>query len=81
MGSVRMVQHHETYQGVRIVITTIELVDGAWSWEAQWEADQVQASIAASAGVTYPAEEQALAAARSEVAATVDRSRIARGKP
>lgn len=81
MGSVRVVQHHETYQGVRIVITTTELVSGAWSWEARLEAGQGQAPIGEAAGVTYPAESQALAAARSEAAATVDRSRIDRGKP
>lgn len=76
-----MVQYHEIYHGVRLVITTTELVGGVWSWEVRFEADQGQALIAEQPAVSYPAEEQALTAARSAVAATVDRSRIARGKP
>jgi hypothetical protein len=74
------VRYEESCQGERVVLTTTQLADGAWTWEAEiGEAPGVL--VANDSGTTYGREEDAQSAARSAAAAAIDRSRISRGKP
>lgn len=73
-------RYEESCQGERVVLTTTQLADGAWTWEAEiGEAPGVL--LANDSGTTYGREEDAQSAARSAAAAAIDRSRISRGKP
>jgi hypothetical protein len=74
------VRYEESYQGQRVVLTTTQLADGAWTWEAEI-GDAPGVLLANGPGTTYGREEDAQSAARSAAAAAIDRSRISRGKP
>jgi hypothetical protein len=74
------VRYEESYQGERVVLTTTQLADGAWTWEAEI-GDTPGVLLANDRGNRYGREEDAQSAARSSAAAAIDRSRISRGKP
>ncbi len=73
-------RYEESYQGERVVLTTTQLADGAWTWEAEI-GNAPTVFVANDSGNTYGREEDAQSAARSAAAAAIDRARISRGKP
>ena len=73
-------RYEESYQGERVVLTTTQLADGTWTWEAEIGGGPT-VSLASASGDTYGREEEAQSAARSAAAAAIDRARISRGKP
>jgi hypothetical protein len=74
------VRYEESYQGERVVLTTTQLADGTWTWEAEIGGGPT-VLLANDSGNTYGREEDAQSAARSAAAAAIDRARISRGKP
>ena len=70
----------ESYKGERVVLTTTQIADGSWAWEAEIGRDPT-VSLANASGNTYGREEDARSAARSAAAAAIDRARISHGKP
>jgi hypothetical protein len=75
------VQHHESYQGRPITLTTEQTVDGSWAWKAEVPEEVRGSAISSPADGTYRTEDEALSAARSAAAEAVDRARTSRGKP
>ncbi|WP_353368807.1 hypothetical protein [Mycobacterium sp.] len=73
-------RYEESYQGERVVLTTTQIADGTWTWEAEIGGGPT-VSLANASGDTYGREEDARSAARSAAAAAIDRARISRGKP
>jgi hypothetical protein len=71
------VRHHESYQGRPIVLTTKQTDDGSWAWEAEVPDESISSLVDGGCRT----EEEALGAARSAAAATIDRARTSRGKP
>jgi hypothetical protein len=74
-------EHEEAYQGNRFVVTTLQAVDGSWSYAAELADGEHRVPIVAPAAATYPSEAEARRAGVSAAAAAIDRSRATRGKP
>jgi hypothetical protein len=74
-------EHEETYQGRRFVVTTSQATDGAWSYTASLSEGESPISVTASGAATYPSETEAWRAGVSAAAGAIDRSRTMRGKP
>ena len=73
-------RYEESYKGERVVLTTTQIADGTWTWEAEIGGGPT-VSLADAPGITYSSEEDARSAARSAAAAAIDRARISHGKP
>jgi hypothetical protein len=74
-------EHEETYQGRRFVVTTTQAPNGTWSFSAATiDADQ-RVPLVAAGESTYDSEEEAWRAGVSAAAGAIDRTRTTRGKP
>jgi len=74
-------EHEETYQGRRFVVTTSQAPDRSWSYASELAEGGSRVSLAASGAATYPSEAEAWRAGVSAAAGAIDRSRATRGKP
>lgn len=74
-------EYQESYQGLRVVVKTMETGAGTWTSEAEVLDEGQTVSVAGGDEGTYGSEEEARRAALSAAAAAIDRARASRGKP
>ena len=76
-----MMEHEETYQGERMVITTRRQRDGTWTSRVDLLDSGRKTLLAALSDYQYQSEDDARRAALSLAVEAIDRARISRGKP
>ncbi|HUJ09802.1 MAG TPA: hypothetical protein VL171_07225 [Verrucomicrobiae bacterium] len=74
-------EHEETYHGQRIIVTTLQGVEGEWTAQAVLLDSGRKLPVAGSSDRRYRSEEEARQAALSMAAGAIDRTRILKGKP
>jgi hypothetical protein len=74
-------QYEETYQGQRIIVTTLQQPEGDWTSRAELLDSGRRMPVAGGSDSRYQSEEEAKQAALSMAAGAIDRARISRGKP
>ena len=80
-GRKELVEYEETYQGQRIIITTLQQTAGGWTARAELLHAGRRIPVASGPDERYPSDEAARQAALSLAAGAIDRSRISGGKP
>ena len=74
-------EYEETYQGQRIIVTTLQQPEGDWTSRAELLDSGRRIPVAGGSDKRYQSEEEARQAALSMAAGAIDRARISRGKP
>lgn len=76
------VEHNETYQGYRLIVTSSEERPGSWTYRVDILCDgERHRLLSNTAEVRYASAEEARRAALSAAAGAIDRMRASRGKP
>ena len=74
-------EYEETYQGQRIIVTTLQQSEGDWTSRAELLDSGRRIPVAGGSDNRYQSEEEARQAALSMAAGAIDRARISTGKP
>jgi hypothetical protein len=75
------VEYEENYFGKRIIVTTMQQVEGSWKSIAELVDSGRRIAVPGSSDDRYPSEDEARRGALSRAAGAVDRVRTSKGKP